>query len=257
VGKKRIAVLGTEDEEQVRTKRDVQREQKTMREKPSSAKVSASIIEEPKAQDPISETFKFKKPRKRSRNYKTAKAQVDVGKLYPLEDAIKLLRSVSYSSSNRTVELHINVTNKSITREVELPFTTGKIKRVAIVDDSILAKIEKAVIDFDVLLTTPANMPKLVKFAKVLGPRGLMPNPKTGTVVDDPVKKAKDMTSKNSVLLKTEKEASVIHTIVGKLTMSDNELFQNISTVLATFPTNKITKVVLKSTMSPAIKLAI
>jgi len=120
-----------------------------------------------------------------------------------------------------------------------------------------LSKIESGKIDFDLLLASPAQMPKVIRLAKVLGPKGLLPNPKNGTVVPDPEATAKSMQGVISVILRTEKSAPLIHTIVGKLSLKDTELTKNINTILKVLPPNNLRKIVLKSTMSPAIKLRI
>jgi large subunit ribosomal protein L1 len=99
-------------------------------------------------------------------------------------------------------------------------------------------------------------MAKLVKLAKVLGPKGLMPNPKNGTIVNDPANLAKTMAARNSVSLKCEKDAPLIHLSIGKLSLGDKKVSENIAAVLAGLTGLQVRKVVLKSTMSPAIKLA-
>jgi len=97
-------------------------------------------------------------------------------------------------------------------------------------------------------------MGKLVKFAKTLGPKGLMPNPKNGTVTENPEKKAADMASKNTLTIKTEKDAPLMHLVIGKLAMNDQQLAENIEAVTSALE-GKATKIVLKSAMSPAIKV--
>ncbi|KKU78514.1 MAG: 50S ribosomal protein L1, partial [Candidatus Amesbacteria bacterium GW2011_GWA2_47_70] len=174
---------------------------------------------------------------------------------------IKLLRDVSLTKFDATVELHLVLKEKGLSKEIELPHPTGFARRVAIADDATMAKIAAGKIDFDVLLASPADMPKLVKYAKVLGPRGLMPNPKNGTIVDNPAATAKKLAGSNTISVKTEKDAPLIHTVVGKLSMTDVQLIDNTSVILnSLFPKesiSQISKAVLKSTMSPAIKLAV
>ncbi len=249
MGKKKVAFLGSENEDTLKAKKATQREQKKMRE----GKVVAPVAEV----TPVSETVtekSVKKARIRSKTYLAAKKQVDVNKNYSLDDGLKLLHSISISKTNDTVELHINVKEPGLSREVTLPHSTGKTKTIAVANDETIAQIESGKTNFDVLLASPAQMAKLVKFAKVLGPRGLMPNPKNGTVVADPEAKAKILASSNVITLKTEKDTPVIHTIAGKLSMNDELLTKNINAILTAL-SGKITKVVLKSTMSPAIKI--
>jgi len=99
-------------------------------------------------------------------------------------------------------------------------------------------------------------MPKLVPFAKILGPKGLMPNPKNGTLVND-LKKAKNF-SAGTVTLKTEREAPLIHAVVGKVSQKDEEIIENVEAVLKAFGGEKqILRAFLKATMSPAAKINI
>ncbi len=274
MGKKRVSVLGSENEAEIKAKDAVKRQQKKLREGGKTAKApglhggervvdtaAESLVEYEQIQkklqatpDPVSPKPVLKKIR--SRAYKAAKNQVNVSHNYALPDAIKLLRDISLSKTNNTVELHLTLKEKGFSKEIELPHSTGKTRIIATADDTTLKHIAAGHIDFDVLLASPVQMSALIKFAKVLGPKGLMPNPKTGTVVDDPQETAKKMSGKNTLLLKTEKDTPVIHTVVGKLSMTDDLLTQNISAVLAAVA-GKSVKVVLKSTMSPAIKLSL
>lgn len=257
MGKKAVAILGSENEEQLREKRTVQREQKKKREGKDikTEEVAAEVVATPAVVEEVKKVSK-KQVHLRSKNYKAAKAKTDIDKLYSTADALKLLREVSYSKAGGTVELHLNLKEKISTREVEIPHVTGKSKTIAVANDATIAKIEAGKIDFDILLASPAQMAKLVKFAKVLGPKGLMPNPKIGTVTDNPDKKAADMASKNSIQLKCEKDAPLIHLVIGKLAMTDKDLSENIAPILSSLE-GKMTKAVIKSSMSPAIKLVI
>ena len=125
---------------------------------------------------------------------------------------------------------------------------------MVIVTDAVLTDIEAGKLDFDVLVTEPAMMPKLAKFARVLGPKGLMPNPKLGTVTKDPAKKAKELEGGKQVI-KTEKAAPLIHVVFGKLDMKDKELVENLETLIKYVNAKKILKLVISATMSPGIKV--
>lgn len=277
-----MAVLGSEDEVQVKAKADVKREQKKLRggktakapglaggqrvvdtteESLREFEVIQSKLQESQniqLQDQTPKTSTIKKSKVRSKAYQAAKAKVNPNQQYSLPDAIKLLRDISYTKTNNTVELHITLKEKGLATEVELPHSTGPARRVAIADETTLAKIAAGKIDFDVLVASPADMPKLVKYAKILGPKGLMPNPKSATLVANPQETAQKLSSSNAISLKTEKDTPVIHTVAGKLTMADDQLGQNITAILASLPAGqKTAKVVLKSTMSPAIKLQV
>lgn len=198
---------------------------------------------------------KARGPRERGKNYQEAKAKVDRNKNYSTKDAIGLLKEISYSKFTGTVELHLIVKNKKLSVNATLPHSFGKEKKVEVANEKTLEALKKGKIDFDVLLATADMMPKLVPFAKLLGPKGLMPNPKNGTII----KSAKDADkfSGNTLNIKTEKGAGVVHTIAGKVDQSDKELEENINAILGAVGRKQIDKAYLKSTMSPSIKLAL
>src|SRR3989344_3654252 len=139
-------------------------------------------IEESKTAQAPEEAKKKTKQKKttkshRSRRYKEMLLEVDRTKTYALTEALTLLPKVKLSKFDETVELHINTISMGISGQMKLPHGTGKATKVAIADDDLISEIEKGKISFDILVATPAMMPKLAKVAKILGPRGLMLNP--------------------------------------------------------------------------------
>jgi len=190
----------------------------------------------------------------RGKKYVEAKAKFDREKYYDVKEAVKLVKSSSYSKFDGTMELHIVVKKAGISAQVTLPFQAGKTKKVEIADENTIEKLKEGKIDFDILVATVELMPKLVPFARLLGPKGLMPNPKNGTLVPD-LKKAKSF-STGAVTLKTEKEAPLIHTVIGKNSQDEAEIAQNAEAVLkALGGTKQIVKAYMKSTMSPSIHI--
>lgn len=254
MGKKRVSILGTESEEAAKAKHTRQLEQKKIRQ----GKIAKAPAEEPATTVPqLPQSPQFpKRIRIRSKPYTIAKAKTDPNKAYPVSDALKLLRAVSLTKFDPSVELHINLKESPSGQiSVTLPHSTGKSKKIVVFSDLLIPQIESGKTDFDVLLATPADMPKLVKLAKILGPKGLMPNPKTGTITDNPESTRKSLISQNTLTLRPEKSAPIIHTVVGKLSYSDKDLSDNISAILSSL--TQLRKVVLKSTMSPAIKISL
>lgn len=196
-----------------------------------------------------------KGPKKRSKKYLEAKAKIDSAKTYSLKEAIKLVKETSYSKFDGSVEMHLNVKKTGMSVNITLPNSAGKEKKIEVADDKTIEKLQKGKIDFDVLLATAEMMPKLVQFAKLLGPRGLMPNPKTGTLL----KSVKDAAkfSGNRTTLKTQKDFPLIHTTVGKVSQKESELEENIEAVVNAIGAKNITKAFLNASMSPAIKIAV
>jgi large subunit ribosomal protein L1 len=192
--------------------------------------------------------------KQRSKKYVAARSRIDRTREYPLEDAVNLLKQTSYSSFEGTVTAHLNLAREINPVEVTFPHTTGKQLRVAIVDDAVLEKIANEEIDFDVLLATPAMMPKLARHARFLGPRGLMPNPKNGTVTNDPEAKMASLQS-GAIVIRGEKKAPLMHIRVGKTSQPETELVANIQALLKAVNIQNVTKLTLAATMSPGIKV--
>lgn len=192
----------------------------------------------------------------RGKKYKASKGKIEIGKSYPFSEAIKLVKATSYSKFDGTIELHLIVKKTGTSAQVTLPFSAGKEKKVEIASDATIEKLKTGKIDFDILVASVEMMPKLVPFARLLGPKGLMPNPKNGTLVNDP-KKAKSF-STATVTIKTEKEAPLVHTVLGKVSQKDEEIIANLETILKALGGSKqIVRGFIKSTMSPSVKLQV
>lgn len=193
-------------------------------------------------------------PKLRGKKYKAAKTKIDPTKFYPIHEAIKLLKETSYGRFDGSAEIHL-VTNKTgIQGDVSLPFFQGKTKKVEIVDEETLKKIEAGKIDFDILLSTPSFMPRLVKYAKILGPKGLMPNPKNGTITEKPQEALKKFQTA-SLSFKTESNAPLVHAVFGKVSQKEGELEENLKAYLEAVGIKNIKRAVIKGTMGPAVKL--
>ncbi len=193
-------------------------------------------------------------PRKRGKNYLLAKKSLESEKSYSLDEALKLLKKLKFVKFDESVELHFNVEKTGLRGEVQLPHATGKIVRVKIADDKLLDQIEQGKIDFDVLISHPSFMPKIAKVAKILGPKGLMPNPKTGTVSDKPEEAAKKFQS-GVLRWKTEPKFPLVHQMVGKISSNEKDLEDNIRAFISSLGKANIQAVFIKTTMSPSIKL--
>jgi len=205
---------------------------------------------------------KQKKARTRSKRYVEKVSLVEKNKLYPLTEAISLVKQTSLTKFDGTVELHINLNiqslgdKKDLRGSVTLPHGTGKEVKVVIADDKIIADVAEGKINFDILVAHPSMMPKLAKVARVLGPKGLMPNPKNGTVSPDPEKRVKEL-SHGQVNYKTEPDQPLIHMIVGKVSFDDKKLAENVDAVLKSIGTSKISRATLAATMGPGVKIVL
>lgn len=193
---------------------------------------------------------------KNGKAIKTAKSQVDRTKQYEIGEAVKLLKKTNITKFASTVTVHLNLVTKDAPTRVELtfPHMAGAAKKVAIVSDELLSAIDKGVLDFDILVTHPSFMPKLAKYAKVLGPKGLMPSPKAGTVTPNPEAKAKEFAA-GKTMVKAEPKFPLMHVTVGKIDQPEAELVANIRALVEAVKPKFIGKAVLASTMSPGIKL--
>jgi len=264
MGKIRTRLLGMEETEKKQKeeakKRGVEKKMKKssadIEEKPSFAKASEAKENKTPVQLVQDKSTKTAKVHVRSKKYSEARKTIDKTKLYSVDEAIKLLKKIKFTAFDQSVELHLNVDETGLRGEVELPNSTGKTVRIAVVDDKVLENIEKGKIDFDVLVTHPSFMPKLAKFAKVLGPKGLMPNPKAGTISPTPDVVVKKF-QKGTIRWKTEAKAPLIHQMIGKLSHDDKALVENATKFVSSVGAKHIQNAFIKSTMSPSLKIEI
>ena len=223
---------------------------------------------------------------KKGRKYTEACTKVDKTKLYTNEEAVKLVKETSITKFDSSVEIAIklNLDTKKADQQLRgafvLPNGSGKTKKVLVIaknafadqaraagadyvgDVDMLEKIEKENwFDFDTLIATPDMMPQLGKLGKVLGPKGLMPNPKTGTVTTD-VKKAVEDVKSGRIEYRTDSFGN-IHAIIGKVSFDEEKLLQNLNAFLAMIAKTKpsvikgtyIQNISISSTMGPGIKI--
>lgn len=225
---------------------------------------STSLEEEPQAslgsreekREKTSDNSKKVKIRQIGKKHKDAKKKVDDTKVYVLTEAVALLKKIKYANFDESVELHLNVIEDGLKGELELPNSTGKTVKVKIVDDKVIEELEKGIIDFDVLVTHPSFMPKLAKFARTLGPKGLMPNPKAGTVSPTPEQVAKKF-EKGTLRWKAEPKFPLVHQMIGKISHEDKALVENAEAFLASVQKGKIKAAFIKTTMSPSIRITV
>ena len=226
--------------------------------------------------------------KKRGKRYNEAVSKVEKAKLYTKEEAVKLVRETSNSKFDGTIEIamNLNVDTKKADQQLRgaivLPNGTGKDKKVLVIakgdaakaakeagadfvgDTDMLEKIEKENwFGFDTLIATPETMPLLGRLGRVLGPKGLMPNPKTGTVTNDVVKAINDVKA-GRVEYRTDSFGN-IHGIIGKASFDENKLLENldafVSTIIklkpATVKGEFVKNISISSTMGPGIKLSL
>jgi len=211
--------------------------------KPSTADTEDSGSPTPK---------KLKTPSKR---FQSLKKQVDSNKLYPLKEALELLVKLNKGRKTNTLELHINTTDTGIKGEVSLPHSTGKKQVIEVFSEKTITKINSGKLDFDILLATPKDMPKLAKYAKVLGPRGLMPSPKNGNLTENPKKRLESLEKGATLAYKTESKFPIIHLSLGPITQNSSHLTENISSLIKHIGLNRIKSIYLTTTQLPSVKL--
>ena len=222
---------------------------------------------------------------RRGKKYREAVAKVEKDKVYSLTDALKLAVETSTTKFDASVEIHVRLgvdprqADQNIRATVTLPNGTGKSIRVAVFapeadhakakkagadvvgDEEFMKLLDKETIDFDVLIATPAYMPKLGKYARLLGPKGLMPNPKSGTVAADVVKAVTEAKA-GKVEYRVDKQAT-IHLSVGKVSFGAVKLEENARTFFASLQSQKpsslknvfIKSTAIATTMGPGIKV--
>ena len=278
MGKIRVKTFGDEELEKKQKEEDKKRQEAKKTTKAPGMKGGERVVEvgaseeeleeiEAKKQEQEQEIEEIKEEKKqqekteqkkafRSQKYQNLVVNVDKAKIYSLNDALELLEKVQRGKFDETVELHLNTASAGISGNVVLPNGTGKKTRVAIATDALIADIEKGSLSFDILVAEPAMMPKLAKVAKILGPRGLMPNPKNGTISQNPSEIAKKYEG-GQINFKTEAKAPIIHLTVGKMSFGKEKLTQNIEAMIVAVKKSNISNATLKSTMSTGIKIRV
>jgi large subunit ribosomal protein L1 len=221
------------------------------------------------------------------KKYQAAAKLVEADKLYALKDALELAVKTSPAKFDASVELHINLgvdpkqADQNVRDNVVMPAGTGKSVKIAVIAepedadkakkagadltdaDKIFADLDKETIEFDVLIAQPNMMAKLGKYARLLGPRGLMPNPKSGTVTKNVVDAVAD--AKAGKVEYRVDQAGIIHLAVGKVSFGGEKLLQNADAVMSSVRAAKpasLKGIYLKSlyvttTMGPSIKVEI
>lgn len=218
-----------------------------------------------------------------SKRYKSLVEKIEAGKEYPLNDAVALVKELKSAKFDETVDIALNLNidprhaDQMIRGAVVLPNGTGKTVRVAVMakgtkiddakaagadivgNDELVASIQAGNIDFDVLIATPDTMGLVGKIGRILGPKGLMPNPKTGTVTMD-VTKAVTEAKGGKVTYRVDKKGN-IHAGIGKASFTAEALAENLSTLMAAVNRAKpatakgkfVTRAALSLTMSPSV----
>lgn len=214
---------------------------------------------------------------RQSKKMRKAAELIEKNKSYGIKEALELAVKTSTTKFDGTVELHVNLSvdprqaDQNIRDNLILPAGTGKTVRVAVFADdkvdnadvsgieNITKTLDKGTIDFDILVSTPANMPKLGKYARLLGPRGLMPNPKSGTVTTD-LNKAVAESKAGRVEYRVD-STGIVHLGIGKVSFGADKLENNAQAVFASLKNNKpgsvkgsyIKAIHLTTTMGPSI----
>jgi large subunit ribosomal protein L1 len=222
---------------------------------------------------------------RRGKNYRKVAEKVEANKLYTLEEAVALAVETNPSKFDASVEVHVRLNvdprqaDQNIRATVSLPHGTGKTIRVAVFapegdhaaakeagadvigDETFLAQLDKEVLDFDILVATPQFMPRLGKYARLLGPRGLMPNPKSGTVATDVAKAVKEAKA-GKVEYRVDKQA-IVHLGVGKVSFGTEKIAENAKSFFDSLQAQKpasikggyVKTIAISTTMGPGIKV--
>ncbi len=241
----------------------------------------ADAAPKPKGATPITRS----KLERRGKKYQDKFKLVEKGKTYTLGEAVKLAMETNPAKFDASVEVHARLgvdprqADQNIRTTLVLPHGNGKSVRVAVFapldvckaakaagadiaeDEEFLKRLEKGTVDFDVLISTPEFMPKLGKFARLLGPKGLMPNPKAGTVTTD-VEKAVKESKAGKVEYRVDKQA-IVHIGVGKVSFGEDKLTENINAFLESLKAQKpaslkgsyIKTIFITTTMGPSIQI--
>jgi large subunit ribosomal protein L1 len=253
-------------------------EAKTEKEERKATRAEADTVEDSKPKQPVTPTRS--RLERRSKGYRKSAEQIEAGKAYSLQEAMELVAKTSSVKFDASVELHVNLgvdprqADQNIRASLVLPQGTGKTVRIAVFADekaegadlsgveAISKDLEKGTINFDILISTPTNMAKLGKYARLLGPRGLMPNPKSGTVTQDVAKAVKEAKA-GRVEFRVD-STGIVHLAIGKVSFGGPKLLENAEAVMASIRAakpasvkgNYLKAVHVTTTMGPSISVS-
>lgn len=208
---------------------------------------------------------KRKEPKAHSSRYMREAEKLDGIASLPIEEAITKVKATASTKFDSSIELHIHLNPKKGKKGSDdeysrgifhLPHGVGKTIRVVILDEDKIEELANSQkIDFDVAIATPALMPKMGKVAKLLGTKGKMPNPKVGTVTNDPEKIKSDIEAGR---VEYRQDAGLnVHQMIGKASWDDAKLLENAQAILKVFTQNRIASVTLTSSMGPSVKVTL
>jgi large subunit ribosomal protein L1 len=265
-GKRSIKALKEKEEKLAKEERKAKKEEEF--EKPTKAPVKARPIIE-----------------RKGKKFQEAAKLIDNTKQYNLKEALDLAIKTSKTKFDASIEMHIRLgvdpkqADQNIRASLVLPAGTGKTKKVAVyaeedkladakkagadiaLGEEFLEQLEKNIVDFDVLIATPEQMSKLSKYARLLGPKGLMPNPKSGTVTND-VAKAVSEAKTGKVEYRVD-STGIIHVVIGKVSFGTDRLLENAKALLDSIKSVKppslkssyILSIYTASSMGPSVKI--
>jgi large subunit ribosomal protein L1 len=269
-GKRSAKAIAEAEEKQAKAERKAETESEESEDKPKKAvKPARSRLE------------------RRGKNYRKLAEQIETGKAYNLSEAVELATKTNPAKFDATVEMHMRLNvdprqaDQNIRDTIVLPGGTGKTVRVAVFadaeqvaaakaagadvagDEEFAQQLDKNVFDFDVLIATPSHMPKLGKYARALGPKGLMPNPKSGTVTNDVAKAVKE--AKAGKVEYRVDSTGIVHLGIGKVSFGPAKLLENAQAVAASLKGNKPSSIkgaflrsaYVTTSMGPSIQLNI
>ncbi len=279
---KKTAKVTEEKKEVKKTTKKAAKKATAAKAAPKAAKKVVKTVK--KTVEKVVEKAPKSKLDRKAKKYRAAFEMVEKGRDYPLEEAVKLAKETATTKFESSVEIHLNLNTDpknpehALRGSVSLPAGLGKSKRIAVVcgadkekeakeagaalvgGKELIEKIGKGETDFDVLVATPDMMPELAKAGKVLGPKGLMPNPKDNTVTTD-IKATLEDIKKGRAEYRSD-AYGIIHSVIGKTSFEEGKLLENAEAFLAAIHNARpaslkgtfIKSIYLTTTMGPSIK---
>ncbi len=243
-----------EAEEREKERKEIEEKEK------EEAKIAVKEAKKATHEEKKAEKANVRKKPRHGKKYRALAERIDSSKEYSIADAVKLAKETSVTKFDATVEMHLRLSSKleNARGTFTLPGGAVKEKKVEKVTDKnveeLISKIKAGKIDFDIIVAHPSAMPKLASVAKILGPKGLMPNPKSGTVSED-VDVAVEEFKGGRVEYKADKSNNV-HLAIAKASFADEKIVANVEATINQFPANRIESIHITTSMGPSIKVA-